>query len=128
MTRLAIRGWLLGVVVYLVALRFTHRLPLGGDAIMLLLWTALATIILIPALYLPALRSLHQRLQGRRPRSAFIALGIALGIVPFAIISIALTRSVGALLSPEALTLFYLFAVMGAVIGLGWSPPAVPRQ
>ncbi|HEY9420355.1 MAG TPA: hypothetical protein VIW92_02990 [Thermoanaerobaculia bacterium] len=131
-------AWLCGVAAYCAALAlFWGQTMSGGDAIVVLLWSAIAMAIVVPVVYWPTLTTLAHLLKGYRPFLAFPLAAVALGIVPTAFILLMLGGRPRDLASPEASLFYCMFGVVGIVLGLAFAfrrsaaagqPPAIPVQ
>jgi H+/Cl- antiporter ClcA len=72
-------------------------------------------------LYLPVLRAVRHWLPRPRWVWVFPLLAMLLGVLPTALVARYWGGSLRAMLSPEALLFYILFAVVGLVVGLGFT-------
>lgn len=121
-TQLGCVGWLAGLLAYLAALGLLYGEWISsGD-----LWSVVTTSLIAFGLcywllYLPVLRVLRRWLPGPRWVWVFPVVAMLLGILPTALIARFHGGSLRALLTPEALLFYILFAVVGLVVGIGFT-------
>ena len=113
-------AWVTGVLTYLMALRiFFHESVSRGDLVFVLAWSLAAYAACLPVVYLPGLLALRWLMRGWRPVALFSLTGMAMGIVPVALITLAWSGSFRALLTSEAALFLCMFIVVGGVLGTG---------
>lgn len=111
-------AWLCGVAAYLAALALVWGQTMsGGDAAAVLFWSAVATALVVPIVYWPALVALARLLKGYRPFWAFPITAVALGVVPTAFILLMVGGRPRDLASAEASLFYCMFGVVGIVLG-----------
>ena len=84
-------------------------------------WSAIGFVLAFILIYLPVLLGLHRMLGGVRPRWAFPFVAAFLGIAPTAFILFYLGGGVRSLVSQEASLFYAMFAVVGLIIGIGYT-------
>jgi hypothetical protein len=121
---ISIASWAAGLVTYLAALRGFWGQGIGsGDLRAVMFWSALAAMVAISTAYAPTMFALRNRLRHRRVAGwvVFPIVGIALGVIPVLFIVGLWSNSIGrALMSPEAVLFYCMFAAFGAVFGIGF--------
>jgi hypothetical protein len=115
-------AWLCGVVAYVATLAVVWGQAMGGgDAVAVLLWSGIATAIVVPVVYWPALTALARILNGYRPFFAFPLAAISLGVVPTLFIMLMVGGRPRDLVSPEASLFYCMFGVVGAILGFAFA-------
>lgn len=111
-------AWICGVAAYLAALALIWGQTMsGGDAAAVLFWSAIATALVVPVVYWPALMALAGLLNGYRPFWAFPVAAVGLGVVPTAFVLLMFGGRPRDLASPEAALFYCMFGVVGIVLG-----------
>jgi hypothetical protein len=116
-------SWVAGIGAYMWALwAFWGQRVSPGDRNAVLFWSAFASAVAIAVAYAPAMFALRERLaDDRKTWWAYPTLGVALGFLPVALITgIWSSGRAKALVSPEAMLFLSMFAVFGAVFGVGF--------
>lgn len=116
-------SWLAGVTAYFgaLALAYGERMTWGGDTTAVLFWSAIMFGFTFAVLYLPLLLAVRRKLHGVCPPWPFPLVGVAIGVVPIALIVFFNGGDVRALLSPEAFLFGVMFGVIGLVVGIGFA-------
>jgi hypothetical protein len=119
-TQLGCAGWLAGLLAYLAALALLYGEWISsGDLGSVVVSSLVAFALCYWLLYLPVLRALRRWAPGHV--WIFPATAMLLGILPTALIARFRGGSLRALLTPEALLFYILFAAIGLVVGLGFT-------
>ena len=127
-TQLGCAGWLAGLVAYLAALSLLYGEWISsGDFWPVVINSLVAFGLCYWLLYLPVLRAMRRRLPEARWFWVFPVTAMLLGIVPTALLARFWGGSLRALLTPEALLFYILFAAVGLVVGLGFTGSIVVR-
>lgn len=114
-------AWLLGLTVYLLALKgFYGQTISRGDFIVVLLWSWAAAVVASSTIYAPCLFLLKKLLRGCRPGYLFSLAGFALGLVPTMLIIVGFGGNLRSLLSHEAFLFSCMFSAFGLVMGYGF--------
>jgi hypothetical protein len=116
-------SWLVGIGAYVWALwAFWGQRVSSGDLNAVLFWSAFASTAAIVVVYAPVMFALRERLDSNRNTWwAYATVGAVLGVLPVGLITrIWSPHSAKALVSPEAMLFFCMFAVFGAVFGAGF--------
>jgi hypothetical protein len=120
--RLGLVAWLAGLLAYVgaLALLYGERFS-GGDLRSVALSSFVVFSLCYWLLYLPVLRAAQRFLRRRPMPSVFPVLAMLLGILPTALVARFWGGSLRSLLTPEAVLFYVLFAVVGLVIGVGFT-------
>jgi hypothetical protein len=111
-------AWICGVAAYLAALALIWGQTIrGGDAVAVLFRSAIATALVVPVVYRPALMALAGLLKGYRPFWAFPLAAVGLGVVPTAFILLVFGGRARDFAAPEASLFYCMFGVVGIVLG-----------
>ena len=117
--RLGFAAWLAGLFTYIVALALFYGERIStGDLGAVVFYSLIAFALCYGLVYLPVLRGLRRLTSA--PGWLFPLVAVLLGVVPTALIARFLGGSLRALLTPEALLFYLLFAVVGLVVGFGF--------
>jgi hypothetical protein len=120
---IAVLSWVAGLAAYVSALwAFWGQRVSSGDLNAVLFWSAFASTVAIVAVYAPVMFALRARLDSNRNTWwAYPTVGAALGVLPVGLITRIWSSNSAALVSPEAMLFFCMFAVFGAVFGAGFA-------
>jgi hypothetical protein len=118
---LGIIAWLAGLFAYIGALALVYGQWIGGDFQFVGFVSLVAFALCYWLLYLPVLRIARRLLPRHPPAWVFALIAILLGIVPTALIARFYGGSLRALVTPEAILFYVLFAVVGLVVGVGFT-------
>ena len=119
---LCIVAWLIGVLAYVGAVALFYRQSISSaDLIAVSLWSAIGFALAFSLIYLPVLVLLRLMLGGVRPRWVFAFVAAVLGIAPTAFILFTWGGGVRSLISHEASVFYAMFAVVGLVLGIGYT-------
>jgi hypothetical protein len=120
--QLGVAGWLAGLLAYLAALALLYRQSISsGDLWPVVVSSLVAFGLCYWLLYLPVLRAVRHWLPRPRWVWVFPLLAMLLGVLPTALVARYWGGSLRAMLTPEALLFYILFAVVGLVVGLGFT-------
>jgi hypothetical protein len=118
-TQLGCAGWLAGLIAYHAALALLYGQSISrGDFWPVVINSLVAFGLCYWLLYLPILRAVRRWLPEPRSVWVFPVTGMLLGILPTALLARFWGGSLQALLTPEALLFYILFAVVGLVVGI----------
>ena len=122
-----IAAWVAGLCAYLGALgALYHESISRGDLGAVALWSVIAYLVCLAAIYFPVLLGLRRMLGGSRPLWPFPLVAMLSGIAPTAIIVAVYGGRPADLLSHEAVLFYAMFGAVGLVLGLG-VPRLYPR-
>ena len=118
--QLWLAGWIAGLIAYVAALALLYRQGIsGGDLRSVAITSLLASALCFWLVYVPILRAVRRWL---RPAVwAFPLTAMLLGLVPTALVARFWGGSLRAMMTPEALLFYILFAVVGLVVGWGFT-------
>ena len=120
--QLGLSGWLAGLVAYLAALALLYGEWISsGDLWSVVVSSLVAFGLCYWLLYLPVLRAVRHWLSRPRWVWVFPLIAMLLGILPTALVARYWGGSLRAVLTPEALLFYILFAVVGLVVGFGFT-------
>jgi hypothetical protein len=120
--RLAVFGWLAGLVSYVAALGLLYGEWIGsGDFWAVALSSLIAFALCYWLLYLPILRLVRLVLRHPRWDWVFPVVGMLIGVVPTALIARFHGGSFRQVLTPEAGLFLILFVTVGLVVGYGFT-------
>ena len=94
---------------------------MGADWWSVALSSAVALGITTPTLYWPVMGIIHRRRRGYRPIALFPITAVAIGIIPTALILWFWGGRLSDILSPEARAFYFMFGVIGIVVGIGYA-------
>jgi hypothetical protein len=94
---------------------------MGAEWKVVALSSALAFVVAVPLVYLPAMMLVRRALRGYRPLVWFPIVAALVGVVPTAFIMFAWGGGIEDLFSPEASIFYVMFLVVGVVFGLGYA-------
>jgi hypothetical protein len=109
-------AWLAGLTVYVLALRLIWGQSLS-DVTFVVVWSLIALTVAVFVAYWPVLTLLARGRNGYRPRSLFVVVAVALGVVPVAMLVFCWGGGLAELVSPEAQLFYFMFAAVGIVLG-----------
>ena len=119
---LCIIAWLIGVLAYVGAIALLYRQSISSaDLLAVSLWSAIGFALAFFLIYLPVLVFLRLILGGVRPRWVFPLVAAFLGIAPTAFILFTWGGGVRSLFSHEASMFYAMFAVVGLILGIGYT-------
>ena len=94
-------------------------------------WSAIALALTVVLFYLPAMVLLRHVLKGYKPLRMFLYLGVAIGILPVAMIVFYWSHSLRGMISHEAFLFYCMFGLVGLIMGFGFvikREPQTPTQ
>tara|TARA_Y100000589_G_C26976327_1_gene556676 strand:+ start:375 stop:854 length:480 start_codon:yes stop_codon:yes gene_type:complete len=120
-------AWALGMGNYALMAWLVYDQPVvfEHDFYSACIWSAIALALTVVLFYLPAMVLLRHVLNGYKPLRMFLYLGIAIGILPVAMIVLYWSHSLREMFSHEAFLFYCMFGVVGLIMGLGF---AVKRE
>jgi hypothetical protein len=120
--QLGVAGWLAGLLAYLAALALLYGQWISsGDLWAVVVSSLVACSLCYWLLYLPVLRTVRRWLPHPRWVWVFPLIAMLLGVLPTALVARYWGGSLRSLLTPEALLFYILFAVVGLVVGFGFT-------
>jgi hypothetical protein len=120
--QLGLAGWIAGLLAYVGALAVLYRQGISGGDFRAVAFVSLASFGLCYRLvYLPVLRAVGRRLKRSRQVWALPLIAMLLGLIPTGLIARFYGGSLRAVVTPEALLFYILFAVVGLVVGFGFT-------
>ena len=114
-------AWLLGLLAYEAWLRLAWQQSMGSEWRAVAFWSGTAFVVVAPILYLPVMMLVRRIVSGYGPLGWFPLAASALGVVPTALIVFLNGGRLKDLFSPEAVSFYLMFGVVGAVFGLAYA-------
>lgn len=122
-------GWLLGLGNYALMAWLVYDQPVvfESDFYFAGFWSAIALALAAVLFYLPAMVLLRHILKGYKPIGLYLFLGVAMGVIPVAMIVLFWSHSLRGMISHEAFLFYCLFGVVGLIMGLGFALKRNPQ-